>query len=260
MSWTRRAVLDTSMRIIIRKCWPPNVPSWSTWPERRPGSFRGGLHHARCPHRRHGAGNQHRRRGSRPHGRSDGQDDGEEGHQRCGGLTCARSREAWRPIDLAEEWVRKATAKTETEALKAKLIDFVSPKLDTCSRRLTPNRHYGQPERSRSRRRCHCHSREMNLREKVLKIIADPTVATCSSFGLAGLYFEFSTPGAVCPGFWWYQSDPGSLRLPAASIITRACPHPAGDPHVRRRDQGGLSRRPDAGGLAAMILARHAHR
>jgi membrane-bound serine protease (ClpP class) len=42
---------------------------------------------------------------------------------------------------------------------------------------------------------------ELNLREKILKIITDPTIAYLLLLvGLAGLYFEFSTPGAILPG------------------------------------------------------------
>jgi membrane-bound serine protease (ClpP class) len=107
-----------------------------------------------------------------------------------------------RPIEPAEEWVRKATAKTETEALKAKLIDVVSPKLEdllaaidgrvvtTAAGKVKLETKGATVQRG-----------EMNLREKVLKIITDPTIAYfLLLLGLAGLYFEFSTPGAVLPG------------------------------------------------------------
>jgi membrane-bound serine protease (ClpP class) len=107
-----------------------------------------------------------------------------------------------RPIDLAEEWVRKATAKTETEALKAKLIDIISPKLDdllqaidgrvvtTAAGKVKIETKNAVVERG-----------ELNLREKILKIITDPTIAYLLLLvGLAGLYFEFSTPGAILPG------------------------------------------------------------
>jgi membrane-bound serine protease (ClpP class) len=107
-----------------------------------------------------------------------------------------------RPIDLAEEWVRKATAKTETEALKAKLIDVVAPKLEDLLRTIDGRVVTTAAGKIKLETKDATINRgEMNLREKVLKIIADPTVAyLLLLLGLAGLYFEFSTPGAVLPG------------------------------------------------------------
>ncbi len=107
-----------------------------------------------------------------------------------------------RPIDLAEEWVRKATSKTETEALKAKLIDVVSPNLDDLlqaidGRVVTTAAGKVKIETKNAVVR----REEMSLREKILKIITDPTIAyLLLILGLAGLYFEFSTPGAILPG------------------------------------------------------------
>jgi membrane-bound serine protease (ClpP class) len=107
-----------------------------------------------------------------------------------------------RPIDLAEEWVRKATSKTETEALKAKLIDVVSPNLDDLLQAIdgrvvttVAGKVKIETKNAVVRRE------EMSLREKILKIITDPTIAyLLLILGLAGLYFEFSTPGAILPG------------------------------------------------------------
>ena len=107
-----------------------------------------------------------------------------------------------RPIDLAEEWVRKATSKTETEAVKAKLIDVVSPNLTDLlqaidGRVVTTAAGKVKLETKNAVVR----REEMNLREKILKIITDPTIAyLLLILGLAGLYFEFSTPGAILPG------------------------------------------------------------
>ncbi len=107
-----------------------------------------------------------------------------------------------RPIDLAEEWVRKATARTETEALKAKLIDVVSPKLDDLLKAIDGRTVTTAAGRVKIETKNATVVRgEMNIREKILKIIADPTIAyLLLLLGLAGLYFEFSTPGAVLPG------------------------------------------------------------
>jgi membrane-bound serine protease (ClpP class) len=107
-----------------------------------------------------------------------------------------------RPIELAEEWVRKATAKTETEALKTKLIDVVSPKLDDLLQAIDGRVVTTAAGKVKIETKDATVTRgEMNLREKILKIIADPTIAYfLLLLGLAGLYFEFSTPGAVLPG------------------------------------------------------------
>ncbi len=107
-----------------------------------------------------------------------------------------------RPIALAEDWVRKATSITETEALKSKLIDVVSPNLKdllkiidgrtvaVASGKVTLHTKDARLQRG-----------EMNLREKILKIVTDPQIAyLLLIIGLAGLYFEFSTPGAFLPG------------------------------------------------------------
>ncbi len=107
-----------------------------------------------------------------------------------------------RPIDLAEQFVRKATSITETEALKAKLIDVVSPKLEDLLRTIDGRVVTTAAGKVKLETKDATIVRgEMNLREKILKIIADPTVAyLLLLLGLAGLYFEFTTPGAILPG------------------------------------------------------------
>jgi membrane-bound serine protease (ClpP class) len=107
-----------------------------------------------------------------------------------------------RPIDLAEEWVRKATAKTETEALKAKLIDVVSPRLDDLLQAIDGRVVTTAAGKVKiETKNAVVQREEMNLRDRILKIITDPTIAyILLLLGLAGLYFEFSTPGAILPG------------------------------------------------------------
>jgi len=107
-----------------------------------------------------------------------------------------------RPIELAEEWVRKATAKTETEALKAKLIDVVSPKLEdllqTIDGRVVTTAAGKVKLETKGAR---IERGELSLRDKILQIVTDPTIAyLLLLLGLAGLYFEFTTPGAILPG------------------------------------------------------------
>jgi len=163
-----------------------------------------------------------------------------------------------RPIDLAEEWVRKATARTETEALRVKLIDVVSPKLDDLlsaidGRVVTTAAGKVKIETSNAVVR----REEMNLREKILKIITDPTIAyLLLILGLAGLYFEFSTPGAILPGvlgaialilaLYAFQQLPinyaGVLLILLAIVMFIA--------EIKVVSHGVLT----AGGIAAMIL------
>lgn len=163
-----------------------------------------------------------------------------------------------RPIDLAEEWVRKATAKTETEALKAKLIDAISPKLEDLLQAIDGRVVTTAAGKVRIETKNAVVQREdMNLREKILKIITDPTIAyLLLILGLAGLYFEFSTPGAILPGvlggialilaLYAFQQLPinyaGVLLILLAIVMFIA--------EIKVASHGVLT----AGGVAAMIL------
>ncbi len=107
-----------------------------------------------------------------------------------------------RPVDLAEQWVRKATSITDSEALKAKLIDVVSPSLQdllqTIDGRVVTT---AAGKVKLETKNAVIHKEDMTLRDKVLRTLTDPTIAyLLLILGLAGLYFEFSTPGAVLPG------------------------------------------------------------
>jgi len=163
-----------------------------------------------------------------------------------------------RPIELAEEWVRKATAKTETEALKAKLIDVVSPKLDHLLSAIDGRVVTTAAGKVKIETKNAVVNRgEMNLREKILKIITDPTIAyLLLILGLAGLYFEFSTPGAILPGvlgaialilaLYAFQQLPinyaGVLLILLAIVMFVA--------EIKVVSHGVLT----AGGIAAMVL------
>jgi membrane-bound serine protease (ClpP class) len=163
-----------------------------------------------------------------------------------------------RPIDLAEEWVRKATARTETEALKVKLIDVVSPKLDDLLQAIDGRVVTTAAGKVKiETKNAVVHREEMNLREKILRIITDPTIAyLLLILGLAGLYFEFSTPGAILPGvlgaialilaLYAFQQLPinyaGVLLILLAIVMFIA--------EIKVVSHGVLT----AGGIAAMIL------
>jgi len=163
-----------------------------------------------------------------------------------------------RNIQWAEDAVRKSVSVTEKEALKLKIIDLVADKLDNLLEALdgrevttaagTVVLHTKGVEVSRI---------DMGLRDKVLKVISDPTIAyMLLMLGLAGLYFEFSTPGAILPGvlggiclilaFYAFQTLPinyaGLLLILLAVILFIA--------EVKVTSHGILA----IGGIAAMIL------
>jgi len=163
-----------------------------------------------------------------------------------------------RNIQWAEDAVRKSVSATEKEALKLKVIDLVSEKLDdllvaidglavtTASGKVTLRTKGAEVKRI-----------EMGLGDKVLKVISDPTIAyLLMMLGLAGLYFELSTPGAILPGilggiclilaFYAFQTLPinyaGLLLILLAIVLFIA--------EVKVASHGLLA----AGGITAMIL------
>jgi len=163
-----------------------------------------------------------------------------------------------RNVQWAEDAVRKSVSATEKEALKLGIIDLVSEKLDdllgaldgravtTASGKVVLHTKGVEVKRI-----------DMGLRDKVLKVISDPTIAyILLMLGLAGLYFELSTPGAILPGilggiflilaFYAFQTLPinyaGLLLILLAVILFIA--------EVKVTSHGLLA----AGGIAAMIL------
>jgi len=163
-----------------------------------------------------------------------------------------------RNVQWAEDAVRKSVSATEKEALKLKVIDLVSEKLEdllvaidglavtTASGKVALRTKGAEVKRI-----------EMGLRDKVLKVISDPTIAyLLMMLGLAGLYFELSTPGAILPGilggiclilaFYAFQTLPinyaGLLLILLAIVLFIA--------EVKVASHGLLA----AGGITAMIL------
>jgi membrane-bound serine protease (ClpP class) len=163
-----------------------------------------------------------------------------------------------RNVQWAEDAVRKSVSATEKEALKLKVIDLVSERLDdllgaidglavtTATGKVTLRTKGAEVKRI-----------EMGLRDKVLKVISDPTIAyMLMMLGLAGLYFELSTPGAILPGilggiclilaFYAFQTLPinyaGLLLILLAIVLFVA--------EVKVASHGLLA----AGGITAMIL------
>ncbi len=107
-----------------------------------------------------------------------------------------------RNVKWAEDAVRKSVSATENEALRLGVIDLVSGRLEDLLARID-GRKVAVPSgpvilRTKGAPLVRI---EPSLRDRVLQVISDPTIAyILLLLGLAGLYFEFSTPGAILPG------------------------------------------------------------
>lgn len=107
-----------------------------------------------------------------------------------------------RNVRWAEDAVRKSVSATEKEALRLGVIDLVSERLDDLLLRIDGRRVDVSSGLVTLRTKGAPLVRiEPTFRDRVLRVISDPTVAyILLLLGLAGLYFEFSTPGAILPG------------------------------------------------------------
>jgi membrane-bound serine protease (ClpP class) len=107
-----------------------------------------------------------------------------------------------RNVKWAEEAVRRSISATEREALRLHIIDLVSPSLEDLLSKID-----GRTEKT-PHGTVTLHTKgaavkqlEMSFRDKVLKIISDPTIAYIFLIlGFYGLFFELSNPGAILPG------------------------------------------------------------
>ncbi|MCE5266208.1 MAG: nodulation protein NfeD [Deltaproteobacteria bacterium] len=107
----------------------------------------------------------------------------------------------------SEEWVEKAVRKSESitaeEALRLKVIDFVATDLNQLIEKLDGREitlATGKKVVLRTKGAL-LNDKSMGTRQKVLSALSDPNIAyILLLIGLAGLYFEFSTPGSILPG------------------------------------------------------------
>jgi len=120
----------------------------------------------------------------------------------------------------AEKAVRESVSITATEALKLKVVDLVADDLDDLLGKVDGR----VIETGAGKITLHTMNAkhvevEMSFRDKILKVISDPTIAyILLILGMAGLYFELSNPGAILPGvlggiclilaFWAFQTLP----------------------------------------------------
>ena len=105
-----------------------------------------------------------------------------------------------------EDWVEKAVRKSESitaeEALRLKVIDFVSTDLNQLMEQ-ADNKEVILPTGKRvlKTKGAVINEKKMGTRQKILATISDPNIAYILLLvGLAGLYFEFANPGVILPG------------------------------------------------------------
>jgi len=104
--------------------------------------------------------------------------------------------------DWAIKAVRESVSISEAEALKLKVIDLVTPDVQSLLNAIDGR----EVETSGGKKRLSTKNAPikfitMGFREHVLQTLANPNIAyILLLIGLAGLYFEFSNPGVIFPG------------------------------------------------------------
>ena len=118
----------------------------------------------------------------------------------------AYARSIARSRGRSEEWVEKAVRKSESitaeEALKLNVIDFVAPDIKGLLT-VIDQKEVNLPggKKKISTKDAVVNNKKMGTREGILAVISDPNISyILLLIGLAGLYFELSTPGAILPG------------------------------------------------------------
>lgn len=104
--------------------------------------------------------------------------------------------------EWAEEAVRKSVSITAEEALKLKVIDIVAKDMQDLLENLEGRAVEKEGQKfSLHTRGVEVRKLEMGWRQRILNALSNPNIAyILLMMGLAGLYFEFSNPGAILPG------------------------------------------------------------
>lgn len=106
----------------------------------------------------------------------------------------------------SEEWVEKAVRKSESitaeEALKLKVIDYVAPDVEKLLAAIDQKEvKVAKGKIKITTKNAIINNKKMGTRQGILAAISDPNISYILLLvGLAGLYFELSTPGAILPG------------------------------------------------------------
>ena len=107
-----------------------------------------------------------------------------------------------RNADWAEEAVKKSVSITAREALKINVIDVMAEDVEQLLSKIdgmTVSLPSGRV--TLKSKDAVLQVKKMGIREKVLTTLSNPNIAyLLLMIGLAGLYFEFSHPGAILPG------------------------------------------------------------
>jgi membrane-bound serine protease (ClpP class) len=105
-----------------------------------------------------------------------------------------------------EDWVEKAVRKSESitaeAALRLKVVDFVAADLNQLLSQMDGREiSLASGKKALRTKGAVFNDKKMGTRQKVLSALSDPNIAYILLLvGLAGLYFEFSTPGVILPG------------------------------------------------------------
>jgi len=106
----------------------------------------------------------------------------------------------------SEEWVENAVRKSESitaeEALKLHVIDFVAPDVEKLLIAIDQKEvTLIGGKKKISTKNAVINNKKKGTRQGILSAISDPNISyILLLIGLAGLYFELSTPGAILPG------------------------------------------------------------
>lgn len=106
----------------------------------------------------------------------------------------------------SEEWVEKAVRKSESitaeEALKLNVIDLIAPDVEKLLAAIDQKEiTLTGGKKKLSTKNALVVNKKKGTRQGILSVISDPNISyILLLIGLAGLYFELSTPGAILPG------------------------------------------------------------
>lgn len=112
------------------------------------------------------------------------------------------AEEKGRNGEWVEQAIRESVSVTAEEALEKNIIDLIAEDVDDLLQKLDEREIVvqGKTVALATADLEHVHY-EPGFRDRVLRTISDPNIAyILMMIGLAGLYFEFSNPGAILPG------------------------------------------------------------